>query len=94
MIKAVETHGKDWPKVMQDVAQCKCDTEDRQGTAVFYKAKKLLKRHVEDPDMILFVDKMMEKIKYRTWSESETKALIKAVETHGKDWTKVLQDIA
>ena len=58
MIKAVENHGKDWTKVIQALQQSGCGTGERQYQAVNSMAHNILRKHVEDPDMSLFVEKM------------------------------------
>ena len=85
-IEAVDTYGKDWKKVTEAVGTKGRDQIRRYGS-------KLAEKFRRDPT--LKGAHLLEVLEAKTvkffWTDEEKDNFIYALETYGKDWTKVME---
>ena len=85
-IEAVDTYGKDWKKVTEAVGTKGRDQIRRYGSKLAEKFRK---------DPTLKGAHLLEVLEAKTvkffWTDEEKDNFIYALETYGKDWTKVME---
>ena len=63
LIKAIETHGRDWTKVIDDLNKV---VPSKPYQTIVGHAIKLAKLYEQDPEKALFVEKMSKNSKQKT----------------------------
>ena len=85
-LEALDAHGKDWKKVTEAVGTKGRDQIRRYGSKLAEKFRK---------DPTLKGAHLLEILEAKTvkffWTDEEKENFLEALETYGKDWTKVME---